>query len=203
MNMKRAALFIPYLLLMLSSPALADPIVIDFESLRDREVVTTQFGSVVFSNTLALKSGFLGGSLNEFENPPHSGVTVITDDAGPMSIRFVTPITAFSGFFTYRVPLIVSAFGEIGNLLGSTNSLFSNNQALSGVLGASPNELITLRFGAGISRVVITGGPSGNSFTLDDLTTTNGIAVIPEPGTLSLLFAGGLAFLLFRPRSNH
>ena len=202
MNMKRAALFIPYLLLMLSSPAVADPIVIDFESLRDREVVTTQFGSVVFSNSLALKSGFLGGSLNEFENPPHSGVTVITDDAGPMSIRFVTPITAFSGFFTYRVPLIVSAFGEIGNLLGSTNSLFGNNQALSGVLGASPNELITLSFGQGISRVVITGAPSGNSFTLDDLRATNGVGVIPEPGTLSLLFAGGLAFLLFRLRSN-
>ena len=202
MNMKRAALFIPYLLLMLSSPAVADPIVIDFESLRDREVVTTQFGSVVFSNSLALKSGFLGGSLNEFENPPHSGVTVITDDVGPMSIRFVTPITAFSGFFTYRVPLIVSAFGEIGNLLGSTNSLFGNNQALSGVLGASPNELITLSFGQGISRVVITGAPSGNSFTLDDLRATNGVGVIPEPGTLSLLFAGGLAFLLFRLRSN-
>ena len=132
MDIKRTILLIPFLVCMISAPALAN-VVIDFEGLNDQDVVTTQFPGLVFSNTLALTAGFVGGSLNELENPPRSGVTVITDAGGPISIQFLNPISNFGGYFTYAVPLAVSAFDQIGNPLGSQNSLFSNNQALSGV----------------------------------------------------------------------
>jgi hypothetical protein len=201
MNIKWTRLSIPLLVWILSAPALAlaDSVVVDFEGLNDGEVLTTQFPGLEFSNTLALTSGFLGGSLNELENPPHSGVTVVTDDGGPISIRFLSPATTFGGFFTYGVPLVVTAFDQFGTQLGSASSLFSNNRALSGVAGSHPNELIALSFAQGISRIVITGDASGNSFVLDDL-SANVTAAVPEPGTLGLVFAGGLAMLVLRRR---
>ena len=199
MLLKWAVVFVFFALPLLEAPAAAATI--DFETLSDRELLTTQFPGVLFSNAMALTSGFLGGSLNELENPPHSGVTVITDNLGLMTLEFLSPITSFSGFFTYRVPLIVSAFDQFGNLLGSRNSSFTNNQGLSGVQGSSPNELIAFNSGPGISRIVISGSSQGNSFTIDDVNTI-GASPVPEPETLSLLFAGGLTVFALHRRSK-
>ena len=190
--MRRAVLLFPCVMWLLAAPAAADTI--DFEGLSDLEAVTTQFPDMGFSNALALTSGFLGGTLNEIETPPHSGVTVITDDGAAMSITFLTPVGQFSGFFTYNAALTITAFDAADSVLGSVNSLFTNNQFLSGVAGSSTNELLTLAFSQGISRVVIAGSPSGNSFTLDDVTA----GPVPEPASLTLFFIAAMVLLGFR-----
>ena len=195
--MRRALLLFPCVMVALARPAAADAI--DFEGLSDLETVTTQFPGLVFSNAVALTSGFLGGTLNEIENPPHSGVTVITDEGSPMSITFLTPVLQFSGFFTYNTALTITAFGGADTILGSVNSLFTNNQFLSGVPGSSTNELLTLAFSQGISRIVIAGSSSGSSFTLDDVTASP----VPEPATLMLFFiAAGLLLATRRRRAK-
>jgi hypothetical protein len=64
---------------------------IDFESLSDSEIVTTQYAGVgvTFSNATALTAGI---SLNEFDFPPNSGVNVVYDEGGPMTISFDIPV---------------------------------------------------------------------------------------------------------------
>jgi hypothetical protein len=195
--MKRALILVPCAVWCLTTPAAADTI--DFEGLADLEAVTSQFPGVVFSNAVALTAGFLGGTLNELENPPHSGVTVITDDGTPMSITFLVPVLGVSAFFTYNTALTLTAFGEADNVLGSVHSSFGNNQLLSGVPGSSPNELLGLDFAEGIARILIAGSPSGDSFTLDDLTTAT---AIPEPGASTLLGSGVLLLVARRLRKK-
>ena len=166
----------------------AAPIVLDFESLSDLESVTTQLPGLTFTETIALEAGI---SLNEFEFPPASGDLVVSDDFGPIEILFTTPVTSFAGFFTYLVPLTVSAFSATDTLVDSASSLFATNLALSGDPGSSPNELLEVSHAPGISRVLIEGDPFGASFTLDDAR----YEVVPEPGTAVLLLLG-LSFIL-------
>ena len=192
--MRRALLLFPCMVWLHATPAAADTI--DFEGLSDLEAVTTQFPGLVFSNALALTSGLLGGTLNEIENPPYSGVTVITDDGGPMSITFLAPVLEFSGFLTYNTTLTITAFDAADSVLGSLSSLFNNNQYLSGVPGSSPNELLALSFAQGISRIVIGGSSSGDSFTLDDVTTSP----VPEPGVLTLFLISAALLVGVRRR---
>ena len=70
---------------------------IDFENLPGGTVVTNQYAGVSFTNTLVLTAGT---TLNAMEFPPHSGSNVVSDNGGPITITFATPITAFSAFFT-------------------------------------------------------------------------------------------------------
>jgi hypothetical protein len=64
--------------------------------------------------------------------------------------------------------------------------------ALSGDPGSTPNELLSVASAGGITRVMITGNPSGSSLTLDDLnfTPVTTPAPVPEPSTLILLVSG-------------
>jgi hypothetical protein len=165
-----------------SFTATANPVIIDFDSLSDGDVVTNQFVGLTFSNALVASSGI---SLNEFEFPPRSGSNVIFDNGGPLSITFANPVMNVTGSFTYAVPITLSAFDSSNNFIGSVTSLFSNNLALSGDPDSSPNELISFSFASGISRITITGDVFGGSFTLDDLTINTATAV-PEPTTISL-----------------
>jgi hypothetical protein len=174
-------------------------VVIDFDSLNDGDIVTTQFSGVTFQNTVALTAGI---SLNEFEFPPRSGFNVVSDNGGPITIAFATPVLSFSGYFTYLVPLTLTAFDAGNSQVGQTVSVFSNNLALSGDSGSSPNELLSVAFAGGISSVTIAGDPFGGSFTLDDATFDPAAAEVPEPGTLSFLTAGGVLFALRRVQLN-
>ena len=161
------------------SPAMrADSIVLDFEGFADSTVLTDQYSGVTFSNAMILTAGI---SLNEFEFPPYSGTNVVSDNGGPMSLSFATPITTFGGYFTYAEPLTIDAFNSASSLVASTASLFSNNEAISGDPGSSPNEFLTVSFASGISTLAITGDPSGGSFALDNATLTTGTAIAPEP----------------------
>src|SRR5262249_24123180 len=133
-----------------------------------------------------------------FEFPPHSGANVSSDNGGPMSIIFSLSVTSVGGFFTYAEALTITAFSALGDPVLSMVSKFSNNEALSGVVGSSPNEFINLSFSSGISKITITGDPGGTSFTLDDLTIHTIPTVSDSGSSIFLLFITALLLLGFR-----
>ena len=180
---KNVISFLSILIILFVTTKKANALNIDFESLSDGDVVTTQFPGLTFSNATALTAGI---SLNEFEFPPHSGDNVVFDDSDPMTIDFSTPMADIGAYFTYLVPLTVDFFDPLHNLVGTVNSLFLSNLTLSGDLGSSPNEFLNFAWASGISQMTITGDPLGGSFTMDDLQGTP----VPEPTSLLLLVSG-------------
>jgi hypothetical protein len=185
------------LLLALAAPAVltAGTITLDFEGFPDSTSLTTQYPGLTFTNATVITADI---SLNEFEFPPHSGVNVVFDDGGPMSISFASPVSSFGGYFTYAEPLTLAGFDATNSGVSSATSAFSSNLALSGDLGSTPNEFLQVSFAGGISSVTITGDPGGGSFALDDATITTADATVPEPGTIFLLLSGAAALLAFR-----
>jgi hypothetical protein len=180
-----------------SSTLLADSI--DFEGLADSTFVTTQFSGITFSNAIILTSGV---SLNELDFPPRSGVNVVGDTGGAMSLVFSTPAVDFLGYFTYGIPVTMQGFDGSNHLLASATTLFGNNTASGGDPGSNPNELLDIASLTGFSEVVITGDPAGNSFALDDVNFTLGQgASVPEPSTVGLTLTG-LVVLLLAPKVN-
>jgi hypothetical protein len=174
------------LVLLFSTAVLARADVISFEDRSDSESVTNQYLGVVFANATGIRAGI---SLNEFSFPPHSGDTVVFDDGGPLSLTFMSPVSEFSAYFTYTTQLTFSAFDASGNQIGTMMSAFSNNTADGGDPGSSPNEFLLFAVN-GISRITITGLPTGSSFTMDDVTFSNAPANVPEPATLTLMALG-------------
>jgi hypothetical protein len=157
-----------------------------FEAFPDSTILTSQIPGLTFSNTIILSSGI---TLNEFEFPPRSGTNVASDNGGPITITFSPAVTSFSGYFTYALPLTLSAFNSSNAQVGTVSSHFSNNEALSGAVGSSPNELLQVSSTGGIVRITITGDPAGSSFTMDDISYTSPPTSIPllAPPILMLL----------------
>jgi len=149
-----------------ASPVFGQNAPLGFEGLADSTNLTTQIPGASFTNAIVVSSGI---TLNEFESPPHSGSNTASDNTGPITVAFASPLSSFSGYFTYTTGLTMQALGASNNLLTTANSLYSNNEFLSGVSGSHSNELIQVK-AAGIYKVVITGSPQGNSFDLDDAT---------------------------------
>lgn len=145
---------------------------LDFEGLTDGTSLTNQYPGATFSNSIVLMTGI---SLNEYEFPPHSGAGVVSDNGGALSITFTPPVTNFGGYFTYLKQVTIQGFDASGNPVASVTSAFSSNMAVSGATGSSPKELLQIGAAAGISKITITGDPSGTSFTLDD------VSIIPAP----------------------
>ncbi len=112
--------------LLLAGSAECAIITLNFEGFPDGTTLTNQYSGVNFTNTTVLKAGF---SLNEFEFPPHSGTNVASDTGGPISISFATPATSFAGYFTYLMPLTLTAFNAANSPVGSITSKFANNLA--------------------------------------------------------------------------
>jgi hypothetical protein len=167
-----------------------------FDNLTDGDLVTNQYPSLTFTNTIVFSAGI---SLNEFEFPPHSESNVASDNGGPITILFSTPVTSVSGFFTYLVPLNLIGFDASDTAVASATSAFQSNLALSGDPGSSPNELLTLASASGISRVTLQGDPGGGSFVLDDLSYTPvASTAAPEPSTG--LLAGCVLFFVAAAR---
>jgi hypothetical protein len=169
--------------------AQATPIVIDFENLAEFDSLTTQLPGLTFTDATVLTAG---SSLNEMEFPPHSGSNAVFDDGGPMSITFETPVSAFGGYFTYSLPLTISAFDVSNNPIGFVLSTYFANLAESGDSGSAPNEFLQFVSAAGIASVTIAGDPFGGSFVMDDATVTpfEAPAPVPEPGTWLLVLSG-------------
>lgn len=191
----KAANWVVALLLLLTSASLAQADVITFEDRSDGEGVTNQYLGVVFSNATAIRSGI---SLNEISFPPHSGTAVVFDDGGSMSLTFLNPVSGFGAHFTYTTQLTLVAFDSSNNPIATMMSSFSNNTADGGDLGSSPNEFLLFSM-SGISRITITGLPTGSSFVMDDPTFTT---AVPEPATLVLMALGLPAIARWRKRKN-
>jgi hypothetical protein len=193
------ALVLSLALLGLPAAALADIIVLDFETLADGEAVTTQFTGVTMTGATALTAGV---TLNEFEFPPNSGGNVVFDDGAPMTISFALaqPVIRVGGFFTYLAPVTLTAYDATNAVVGSVTSTFFSNLALSGDPGSAPNEFLGLSFAGGIASVTLSGDAFGGSFTLDDFTYETPAAGVPEPGTLASLLLGLGAVATFRRR---
>jgi hypothetical protein len=184
---------------------------IDFEGLSDGQLVTSEYAGITYGNATVAQAGL---SLNEFEFPPNSGVNVVYDSAGPISISFESPVNFFSAFFTYQVPLEIVVYETGHHMLGSVSSAFSSNLALSGDAGSSPNERLSI-FQQNISQIEVLGSPSGMSFVMDDVSfgsTTPIPTPIPLPGTHLLVVVALLALHLslgkqratpFTPRRVH
>jgi len=158
---------------------------LNFEGLPDSTVLNSQYAGAVFSHAIILTSGI---TLNEFEFPPHSGTNVASDNGGPITISFSPPVQSISGYFTYAVPLTMRAFNSANAQVASATSRFSNNEALSGISGSSPNEFLQVSSAGGIATVTITADPAGNSFTLDDLNygTSTSVPTLSFPALLLL-----------------
>ena len=151
----------------------AATMVYTFDGFTDSAVLTTQYPGLTFTNTIILAAGI---SLNEFEFPTHSGTNVASDNSGPITITFAVPVQSFGAYFTYSQSLTVRAFNSSNQQIASTTSKFSNNEALSGVSGSSPNELIQVSSAQGIASVTITGNAAGGSFAMDDVTTISSVS---------------------------
>jgi subtilisin family serine protease len=181
-------------------PLQAGTILLDFERLADGAIVTTQYTGLTFSNTIILTAGI---SLDELEFPPSSGVNVASDNGGPITIQFSSPITAFRAFFTYTQPVALAAFDDTGNQVATVTSAFATNLALSGGVGSSPNELLQLVFSSGIASVTITGNSNGGSFTMDDVAYTTISSNAPEPRTAFLIAAALVILSRLRIHKHH
>lgn len=169
--MRMAALFLMFVFSgMFGSIRLAHAVTIDFEGLADSTPVVDQFAAMglTFADATVLTAGI---SLNEFEFPPHSGENVVFDDGDAILLAFDAGINVIevAGFFTYSVPITLTAFDADGNIVDTATSAFSSNLGLSGDLGSTPNEFLSVSFSGGIASVLIEGDSSGSSFTLDDL----------------------------------
>ena len=182
---------------LLAITACADPI-ITFEGFPDSTLLTNQYPGLTFSNTIILSAGI---SLNEFEFPPFSGVNVASDNGGPISIAFASPVLSLGGYFTYSELLTLQAFDASDNLVAYVTSAFANNEALSGDPGSTPNEFLAVSFPSGIAFAIITADPLGGSFALDDLTYTPVTTAISEP-TSVVLFLSVIAIPLAKRQLN-
>lgn len=177
-------------LCLLLLPCLSSATTLNFEDLADQAVVTNQYAAqgVTFSNALALKSGL---SLNDFDFPPHSGLSVISDNGnGPLQIFFSTPETLVSLWITYNSGLTVKYFDSVGTLQG----VFAPPGAMNTPTGAQ----FSIPF-SGVSRLDIVPG-SGFSVTIDDLSFV-AVNAVPEPATASLLSLGMLALCYRRSKT--
>ena len=179
------------------APLTAGAATITFEQFTQFTDVGSQIPGLTFTNALVLTAGT---SLNDLEFPPHSRTDVIFDSAPGITVTFDSPISAFSVYVTYVVPVTLSAYDAGNNLLGTVTSLYLANYASSG-LGA-PNELFQIA-APGISYVTLMGDPQfGGSFVADDLTYT--ADAVPEPASLTLLGIGlaGLGARRWRQRKQ-
>jgi len=125
---------------------------------------------------------------------------VASDNTGPISISFSTPVSVFAAYFTYGEAITVTAFGFGGQELTSVHSGVSDNEALSGTPGSSPNELLDVGSAAGIYSITIAGDPGGGSFVMDDATYKTTIAAVPEAGTDMVVCTGAIFLLFYRSR---
>jgi len=184
-------------LLLAVSPVLrAASVVIDFESFNSLDSITNQIPGLTFTDATILTAGV---TLNEAEFPPYSGVNVVLDDGGPMTIAFDTPTDSVGGYFNYTEPFTMTAFDASDTEVAVADSLFSSNDALFGDPGSSPDEYISVAWASGISSVVLEADPGGSSFTLDNLTyDASSSSSTPEPGTMALFVLGTTGLIFWR-----
>jgi len=187
--------FLLFSLVLYSPAASASVVTIDFEGLADLDPITNQFPGLVFSNAASIISGAAGGSSNEAEFPPRSGLTVAFNTGSPLEILFSPSVVDVTAYLTYNVLVTMTAFGALNQVVGTATSAYSNNLLVSGEMGSVPNEPLTVAFAGGVSRIELS---TLGTFTLDDLTYTTASTAVPEVSSVSMLAMAALAGLLLR-----
>lgn len=195
-----------FLLIVLLAVNLSATTSIDFEDQQDGTVITNQYAGLTFTNATVLTAGI---SLNELEFPPHSGMNVVFDDGGPITIFSDAALSSFGAYYTYSQALTATAFDSLGNIVGSALSAYTNNMACldgppcSGDPGSSPNEFIDLIFDSPFTHITIQGDPNGGSFTMDDTTFTAAAQTTPEASTFALSMVFLSLFFVRKIRQGH
>lgn len=197
MNVLKLNLLAGVCLVGLTVPLVSSAAVITFEGFADQTVFTNQdFGNgVTFSGAMVLSAG---GSLNSAQFPPNSGINVVYNPSGAMTLLFTNAVDFFSGYFTYNQLLTITAYDALDNIVDTALGQCTANYIGSGC--GAPNEFVQVADAGSISKVIIVGG-GGNNFTLDDASFTGSIDPnrVPEPGTLAILL-GGLGLLAHNRR---
>jgi hypothetical protein len=161
--------------------------VLTFEGLANNQDVNNFYAGVTFNNAVA---AIAGQSLDATEFPPASGVTVAEPFDSEMVINFQSPITDFQALFTHTDPMTLK-FSLSGNVVGSVDSIFRNNLAISGDTGTHPNEAIGFHLDTGFDSalVEIDGG-----YVMDNVSFGSGESA-PEPATVAPMIGGLFVFL--------
>jgi hypothetical protein len=185
--MKKLCAILTIGLLAIPPASNAAPVIVDFEGFADNTALSNQIAGLTFTNATVLRAG---ATLNEFDFPPFSGASVAYDLGGNLTVDFASLVYSVSARITYVTRVTLTAFDAGLAAVATANTVFTNNTATGGNVGSAPNELITVSWASGISRVRFTGSPDGGSFVIDNLTYDTGAASVPEPATLGLLGLG-------------
>jgi hypothetical protein len=185
--MKKLCAILTIGLLAIPPASNAAPVIVDFEGFADNTALSNQIAGLTFTNATVLRAG---ATLNEFDFPPFSGASVAYDSGGNLTVDFASLVYSVSARITYVTRVTLTAFDAGLAAVATANTVFTNNTATGGNVGSAPNELITVSWSSGISRVRFTGSPDGGSFVIDNLTYDTGAASVPEPATLGLLGLG-------------
>lgn len=207
------------LILGLAAAQPAHAVTLTFEGLADLEVVTNQYAAqdALFVNATAAVAP-PGGTLNEIDFPPASGVTVVTnevdtdgdtfpDSFGTIQIDFINNVyNVVSGAVTYSDlalsgdDLIIAIYlaTDLVNPAATTNIVENLGTTASfGFLGFS-----------NIARVILSGG-AGSYFILDDFTYEGATPIsgtptaVPEPTTFFMISLSGLGLVAKRFKSKN
>jgi len=147
--------------------------VIDFENLAEFTQIKDQYAELGVNFSEMTDSNGVptvlvaGSSLNEFDFPPQSGVNAVFDDQGAIVANFDPPVINAGGYFTYIKQVTLTAYDASGDVVGTATSAHSENYVSS----ENPqNELLSIDYAFGISRLEILGDPSGLSYVMDSFT---------------------------------
>jgi hypothetical protein len=188
-------------ILTMSPASNAAPVIVDFEGFANNTVLSNQVAGLTFTNATVLSAGI---GLNEIDFPPYSGANVAYDSGGNLIVDFASLVYSVSARITYVTRVTLTAYDAGLAAVASANTIFTHNTATGGAVGSAPNELITVSWASGISRVRLAGSPEGGSLVIDNLTYDTGAASVPEPATLGLLGLGlaGLGIVRRRKASS-
>jgi hypothetical protein len=194
------------------APAMADPIVLDFEGIGNGAAVGnfynggggTNYGVSFSPATLAIIDADAGGGGN-FANEPSPNTIMFFLDANNAILNFAAGFdTGFSFFYTSSTAADVTVWSDVngtGSLLGtiSLSAQFTNNCTGDPTGTFCHWDAIGVAF-AGTAKSINFGG-TANQTGYDNITfgSATPVPTIPEPSTYAML-ALGLAGIGFAAR---
>ena len=193
------------------APALAAPVVLNFEGIADLSPVGNFYAGVgvTFSPaTLALIDADAGGSGN-FANEPSASTVMFFLDANNAILTYAAGFTTgFSFFYSSSTAASVNVWSGLnatGTLLGTLNlnAQFNGNNCVGDPNGQFCNWTAV---GVGFSGTAmsIDFGGTANQTGFDDITFGSVTPGIPEPSTYAMLALGlaGIGFVARRRKAD-